>query len=275
MHAAVLGSPIAHSLSPVLHRAAYAELGLRDWTLRRRSSARRPSWPAGSPTPVATSRLRRLLADDAAEAHRRAAGRRARAAGPAGRRGQHGGAPGTADSPATTPTCPAWSRRCTTPGSTRWRRRWCSVAAAPPRPRWPPWRCSAPSTVRVLLRDPAKAGRAAGRGGGGRRRARGPAVGTAGGHRPHRLDRAERSRRPAGRPAGRLRPGPGRRPLFDILYSPWPTRLAAVALAAGVPVVGGLDLLAAQAVGQVELMTGHLVDVGVLRAAGERALARS
>ena len=29
--AAVLGRPIAHSLSPVLHRAAYAELGL-DWT---------------------------------------------------------------------------------------------------------------------------------------------------------------------------------------------------------------------------------------------------
>jgi shikimate dehydrogenase len=31
MRAAVLGSPIAHSLSPVLHRAAYAHLGL-DWT---------------------------------------------------------------------------------------------------------------------------------------------------------------------------------------------------------------------------------------------------
>jgi len=30
--AAVLGSPIAHSLSPVLHRAAYAALGLHDWT---------------------------------------------------------------------------------------------------------------------------------------------------------------------------------------------------------------------------------------------------
>jgi shikimate dehydrogenase len=28
----VLGSPIAHSLSPVLHRAAYAALGLDDWT---------------------------------------------------------------------------------------------------------------------------------------------------------------------------------------------------------------------------------------------------
>ncbi|MBM7787930.1 shikimate dehydrogenase [Tenggerimyces flavus] len=30
-HCAVLGKPIAHSLSPVLHRTAYAELGL-DWT---------------------------------------------------------------------------------------------------------------------------------------------------------------------------------------------------------------------------------------------------
>ncbi|MFE7776036.1 shikimate dehydrogenase [Streptomyces sp. NPDC057445] len=33
--AAVLGSPIAHSLSPVLHRAAYAELGLTDWSYDR------------------------------------------------------------------------------------------------------------------------------------------------------------------------------------------------------------------------------------------------
>ena len=32
MKAAVLGSPVAHSLSPALHRAAYAELGLDDWT---------------------------------------------------------------------------------------------------------------------------------------------------------------------------------------------------------------------------------------------------
>lgn len=29
--AGVVGSPIAHSLSPVLHRAAYAELGLHEW----------------------------------------------------------------------------------------------------------------------------------------------------------------------------------------------------------------------------------------------------
>jgi shikimate dehydrogenase len=31
MHAAVLGCPIGHSLSPVLHTAAYAALGLDDW----------------------------------------------------------------------------------------------------------------------------------------------------------------------------------------------------------------------------------------------------
>ncbi|QUQ66805.1 shikimate dehydrogenase [Kutzneria sp. CA-103260] len=33
--AAVLGSPIEHSLSPVLHAAAYRELGLSDWTFSR------------------------------------------------------------------------------------------------------------------------------------------------------------------------------------------------------------------------------------------------
>ena len=32
MKAAVLGSPIAHSLSPALHRAAYAALGLDGWS---------------------------------------------------------------------------------------------------------------------------------------------------------------------------------------------------------------------------------------------------
>jgi shikimate dehydrogenase len=31
MRAAVLGSPVAHSLSPLLHRAAYQALGL-EWT---------------------------------------------------------------------------------------------------------------------------------------------------------------------------------------------------------------------------------------------------
>lgn len=35
MRAAVLGSPVAHSLSPALHAAGYAALGLADWTYAR------------------------------------------------------------------------------------------------------------------------------------------------------------------------------------------------------------------------------------------------
>jgi shikimate dehydrogenase len=45
--------------------------------------------------------------------------------------------------------------------------------------------------------------------------------------------------------------------VFDVLYDPWPTPLAACAAAAGALVVGGLDLLVFQAAHQVELMTGR------------------
>jgi shikimate dehydrogenase len=61
--------------------------------------------------------------------------------------------------------------------------------------------------------------------------------------------------------------------LFDLVYAPWPTALAAAAQRAGAGVLGGLDLLVHQAVGQIALMTGRQIDVAVLRAAGERALA--
>jgi len=60
--------------------------------------------------------------------------------------------------------------------------------------------------------------------------------------------------------------------LFDLVYSPWPTPLAAAAARAGARIIGGLELLIHQAVGQIELMTGRLVDVDVLRGAGEAAL---
>jgi len=44
--------------------------------------------------------------------------------------------------------------------------------------------------------------------------------------------------------------------LFDAIYDPWPTPLAAAAAAHGNPVVSGLDLLLAQALGQFEQFTG-------------------
>lgn len=69
--------------------------------------------------------------------------------------------------------------------------------------------------------------------------------------------------------------GPGI--LFDVVYAPWPTRLAGAWAAAGGTVLGGLDLLVHQAVLQVALMTGREVDserlVTVMREAGRGALA--
>ncbi|MEU8979865.1 shikimate dehydrogenase [Streptomyces sp. NPDC048309] len=62
--------------------------------------------------------------------------------------------------------------------------------------------------------------------------------------------------------------------LFDVLYEPWPTDLAARWSAYGGAVVSGLDLLVHQAVLQVEQMTGHSpAPLDAMRRAGEHALA--
>jgi shikimate dehydrogenase len=67
-------------------------------------------------------------------------------------------------------------------------------------------------------------------------------------------------------------PAPGT--LFDVLYHPWPTPLAAAWAARGGAVLGGLDLLVHQAALQAELMTGRVpAPLAAMRAAGEAALA--
>ena len=60
--------------------------------------------------------------------------------------------------------------------------------------------------------------------------------------------------------------------VFDSVYDPWPTPLAAAAAQRGVPVLNGLDLLAGQAVEQVRWHTGHEVDFDVLRTAAQDAI---
>jgi shikimate dehydrogenase len=60
--------------------------------------------------------------------------------------------------------------------------------------------------------------------------------------------------------------------LFDVVYSPWPTELAAAWRTAGGPVVGGLELLVEQAAEQVRLMTGRIPPVSQMRRAGYAAL---
>jgi len=64
------------------------------------------------------------------------------------------------------------------------------------------------------------------------------------------------------------------RVVFDVLYHPWPTPLIRAATDRGAVVVGGLSLLVHQAARQVELMTGRSpAPVSAMLAAGERALA--
>jgi shikimate dehydrogenase len=65
--------------------------------------------------------------------------------------------------------------------------------------------------------------------------------------------------------------------VFEVLYDPWPTPLAAsvtaTSSASGRVLVGGLDLLVHQAVLQFELFTGVEGPLSAMRAAGEAALA--
>jgi len=64
-------------------------------------------------------------------------------------------------------------------------------------------------------------------------------------------------------------------PVFDVVYSPWPTPLAGAVLARGGTAVSGYAMLLHQAVRQVTLMTGRTdVPVEAMRAAGEAELAR-
>lgn len=58
--------------------------------------------------------------------------------------------------------------------------------------------------------------------------------------------------------------------IFDVIYDPWPTTLATAAEQSGRTVLNGLDLLVHQAVGQIELMTGHTIPAGVLYRAASR-----
>jgi shikimate dehydrogenase len=65
--------------------------------------------------------------------------------------------------------------------------------------------------------------------------------------------------------------GPGHT-VLDVLYAPWPTPLAQRVTAAGGTVAGGLDVLFWQATVQVELMTGQQAPIAAMRSALDAAL---
>jgi shikimate dehydrogenase len=60
--------------------------------------------------------------------------------------------------------------------------------------------------------------------------------------------------------------------VLDVVYTPWPTPLAASALAAGCRIVSGLAVLLHQAVAQIELMTGYPAPIAQMRAALDAAV---
>ena len=153
--AAVLGRPVAHSLSPLLHRAAYAALGLTDWTYDALDIGAEdlPVLLAGLGRGVA-----RLLGDHAVQAGGGGRRRRRRAAAAAAARGEHAGphrrglagrehrrrrhrhgaAAGRGRAGRRAP-------RSSAPGGRRRPRPW----------RWRRW---APEHVDVVVRDPSRAG---------------------------------------------------------------------------------------------------------------------
>jgi shikimate dehydrogenase len=60
--------------------------------------------------------------------------------------------------------------------------------------------------------------------------------------------------------------------VLDVVYAPWPTALAASAIGAGCQTVSGLAVLLHQAVAQVELMTGRRAPIAQMRAALDAAV---
>ncbi|MFD6249302.1 shikimate dehydrogenase [Streptomyces roseolus] len=267
--AAVLGSPIAHSLSPVLHRAAYAELGLDDWSYERFEvdEAALPgfvaeldgSW-AGLSLTMPLKRAIIPLLDEVSETAASVEAVNTVVFREDGRRvGDNTDVPGMIAALRERGVEKVESAAVLGAGATA-----SSALAALALV------CAGPVTAYV--RGEARAAEMRGWG-----ERLGVDVRTAAWD-----DAAEALAAPlvvATTPAGATdaladavpdRPGT----LFDVLYDPWPTRLAAAWSERAGKIIGGLDLLVHQAVLQVEQMTGTpKAPLAAMRAAGEAALA--
>jgi shikimate-5-dehydrogenase len=271
MRAAVLGSPIAHSLSPVLHRAAYQALGLAGWTYEaiECDEARLPGlladcgpeWAGLSLTMPLKRAVLPLL--DETEPLAMAVGGANTVVFAGGRRhGYNTDVPGLVTALAEAGIREPGPVLVLGAGATA-----CSALAALGK--------LGTAAVTVAVRDPARAGglRAAARRLGVTVTLTG--LGQVTGKRPGLLI----STLPPGAAGFLARhwAATGQVPpaVLDVVYHPWPTALAAAAQAAGSVVVSGYALLLHQAAGQVELMTGRPAPVGAMRAAGLAALAPS
>ncbi|MFI6684409.1 shikimate dehydrogenase [Streptomyces sp. NPDC050485] len=267
--AAVLGSPIAHSLSPVLHRAAYAELGLGHWSYDRFEvdEAGLPgfvaeldaSW-AGLSLTMPLKRAIIPLLDGISDTAASVEAVNTVVLTDDGRRlGDNTDIPGMIAALGERGVRDVESAAVLGAGATA-----SSALAALARI------CAGPVTAYV--RSEARAEEMRGWG-----ERLGVDVRTADWAQAARAFEAPLviATTPAGTTdalAAAVPEHPGT--LFDVLYEPWPTALAAAWSGRGGAVVGGLDLLVHQAVLQVEQMTGCAsAPLEAMRKAGEAALA--
>ena len=277
MKAAVLGAPIAHSLSPVLHRAAYRALGLTGWSYEaiECDTARLPAVLGGCGPQWAglslTMPLKRAVLPllDELDPLAREVGAANTVVFAGGRRhGHNTDVPGMiaalGKAGLTAPPGPAAGEPTVLilgGGATA-----CSALAAA--------RGLGAARVTAAVRDPARAQDLLAAG------ARLGVAVTLTGFEAPQGDPPELliSTVPAGAAdiyAKRIARGDlVPRHLLDVVYHPWPTPLAVAARKAGTSVAGGFDLLLHQAAGQVTLMTGRPAPLAAMRAAGESALRR-
>ena len=289
MKAAVLGKPIAHSLSPVLHRAAHRALGLDGWTyelvecdepgLAAYVESRGPEW-AGLSLTMPLKRTVLPLLDHVDHLAAATGGANTVVFRPDGRHGYNTDVRGMVDALAETgaPVLASTVLASTVLASTGPGGVTILGAGATA--------CSAlaavgelgATVVDVVVRDPSRAGGLLATADRLGMKARLRPWAELGGdaHAPDLListvpagaadDYAERIRLTRHAP----------RVLLDVVYHPWPTSLARAAAKAdsGAIVVSGYAMLLHQAAAQVELMTGKPAPVAAMREAGKRELAR-
>jgi shikimate dehydrogenase len=269
--AAVLGSPIAHSLSPVLHRAAYAELGLVGWRYDRFEvdeaalpgfvAAMDPAEWAGLSLTMPLKRAVIPLLDGISPTAAEVEAVNTLVLTPEGRRlGDNTDIPGMVAALAERGVTSVPAATVLGAGATA-----SSALAALARI------CAGEVTVYVRGAERERQMRQWGERLGVAVRIAAWADAAAGLGAPLVVNTT-----PAGAAdhlAAAVPAAPGT--LFDVLYDPWPTPLAAAWTARGGRVTSGLDLLVHQAVLQVEQHTGRApAPLPAMRAAGEAALAR-
>jgi shikimate dehydrogenase len=273
MKAAVLGQPIAHSLSPVLHRAAYEALGFTSWTyelvecdeqaLAGYVASRGPEW-AGLSLTMPLKRTVLPLLDHVDHLAAATGGANTVVFRPEGRYGYNTDVQGIVDALTEAGVPAPGSVTILGAGATA-----CSALAAVGE--------LGAAGADVVARDPSRAAGLLATAGrlGLKVRIRpwtdpGPADATV----PELListvpagaadDYAERMRLTRKVPPA----------VFDVVYHPWPTPLAQAAAAAASVVVSGYAMLLHQAAAQVELMTGKPAPLEAMRKAGELELTR-